>query len=78
MQVGIPGVRALRKPPRRSEAPREMTELERVREKMAKRMQERLRAMEEQDVADSWEEPEASAAAPIAPAPLNAIRADPK
>ena len=58
VQVGIPGMRVLRKPVRKPEPPREMSELERVRERMAKKMQERLRQMEEQDVADSWEEPE--------------------
>jgi hypothetical protein len=47
----------LRKHPRqREEPPREMTELEKIREKMANKMKERLRQMEEQDVADSWED----------------------
>ena len=31
-----------------------MSELEQVRDRMAKKMQARLREMEEQDVADSW------------------------
>ena len=35
---------------------REMSELERVRERMARKMQARLRELEEQDVADSWED----------------------
>ena len=56
--VGIPGVAKLRKPRPRPEAPREMTELEKVRAQMAKKMQERLRQMEEQDVADSWDDTE--------------------
>ena len=51
------GMRRLRKPARRAEPPKELSELEKVREKMAKKMQARLREMEEQDVADSWDEP---------------------
>jgi hypothetical protein len=66
--VGIPGVKGLRKVQRRPEPPKEMSEIEKVREKMAKKMQARLREMEEQDVAASWDEDpdEQAAAAPPA------------
>ena len=54
VNVGMPGVKTLRKPKARPEPTKEMSELEQVRDRMAKKMQARLREMEEQDVADSW------------------------
>ena len=44
----------LRKPARKPEPEREMTELEKVREKMANKMKRRLQEIEQQDVEDSW------------------------
>ena len=49
VSVGIPGVKGLRKTKPREEAPKELSELDLVREKMAKKMQRRLREMEEQE-----------------------------
>ena len=50
----------LRKPQHSPQAVREMTELEKVREKMANKMKERLRQLEQKEVDDSWDDGEAS------------------
>ena len=57
VQVGLPGVRALRRPKPKPEPPKELSELEKVRMKMAKKMEQRLRQIEQQEVAESWDDP---------------------
>ena len=74
--VGLPGVRNLRKPKPRAEAPREKTEIELVRERMAKKMQSRLQELEAQDVEDSWDEQPDEVSAEAAPTPQAAESGD--